>query len=172
MITITDIIRRYGANKSFYSEIAKLYGQTTVIFPAQVGTTDSNIVFPASASAVDDYYNDMKMHFVGGKNDSEERWIIDYDGTTKTAELSYPLPEIPDVLDLTHTTLLRVINSNSYQNISYFGTSEFGLNEYGGLEDLNGLEIHYDTLANEAIVKSIYETLKPILTNIEYVTPL
>jgi len=53
---------------------------------AQTGTTTS-ITLAASASAVDDFYNDWWIHIYGGTGLGQVRRIKDYDGTSKVATI-------------------------------------------------------------------------------------
>lgn len=56
--------------------------------PTQVGMTDTEIKFPITASAINDYYKDWWIKITSGFSNSQVRKIIAYDGNTKIATVS------------------------------------------------------------------------------------
>lgn len=54
---------------------------------AQAGS-GTGITLDASASATDDFYNDMQVEIVSGTGVGQKRFITDYNGTTKVATVS------------------------------------------------------------------------------------
>ena len=62
---------------------------------AQAGAADT-ITLAAAASAVDDYYNGMKVRLTGGTGSGQIRTIIDYVGSTKVATVDSNWSVNPD----------------------------------------------------------------------------
>ncbi len=63
---------------------------------AQAGGDTDKIKLDASASAVDDYYNNMLITITAGTSVGDHRTISDYDGTTKVATVSAVFTATPD----------------------------------------------------------------------------
>jgi len=84
---------RYYADYSTTIRITE-NGRLRNVFCSGTGTT-TTIPFPASASAVDDFYNDWVIEFTQGPADNDIRTITDYNGSTKTATVNTAMSEAP-----------------------------------------------------------------------------
>ncbi len=74
---------------------------------AQAGAA-STITLDASASAVDDYYNNKRVRIISGTGSSQNRLISDYDGITKVATVSSNWGTNPDA-----TSVFRIYDADT-----------------------------------------------------------
>lgn len=77
-----------------------LFGAVAAIIATRVNTAQAGaagtITLDASASAVDDFYNDQFIYLTGGTGAGQCRAILDYNGTTKVATIAPNWATNPD----------------------------------------------------------------------------
>lgn len=121
----------------------------TILFEgtATAGAVNS-ITMPAGASALDNFYRDMRIIIVGGTGVEQSRIVISYDGTTKIAIVVRAWLTAPD-----NTSEFEVVSGNAHA----VGTNldlETGYAAAGGASTitLNGDASTIDNFYDEAIV--------------------
>lgn len=122
------IINRYQQDNNIGSGdvVADVYPPETHTLPDQSGMTTTQLKFPTSANAVNDYYTGWWIKISSGFSNNQIRRVTSYDGATKIATLSSSWfnqnPSVGDIVNVYNKPYIGIIYNETNDRFDFGST--------------------------------------------------
>ena len=166
LVQIREFLVLFGANRSFFGNVANMLGQIKQTFTVVSATANT---IEISSPEADDFFNNMLIIVVSGTGKEEQAWVKDWDTGTNILTLDRDLETILDVTSIIDIPLIKIFDSTAAVGVALCGTALSGLAACGGVETLFEWAVQARTngATLDGIIQGMFNKFKPVTTELD-----